>query len=141
MFSIKVLPGVMQEGYPVAEIELGDHLETFPLVDKFWSPDDYRAQWREAVEQIVSGGANAISALIIDIRRPGEAGGMAWWPMYRDGDRVYFQEHLLFFDSLDKPFDYQNPYASVRPRGNDPRVSEWSVPLDSLKDFLANKRE
>lgn len=85
------------------------------------------------------GGDNAISALIVDIDRPGRPGGLTWWPMYRAGTKVYFHQQLLFFDSLSEPFEYEDPYASVPLRVEGSEVSEWMIPLSSLEAFLEGK--
>jgi hypothetical protein len=53
---------------------------------------------------------------------------------------VFIQNHILFFDQLQSPFDERNPFSSVRGRqtinedGN--RISEWSIPIDELEKFL-----
>lgn len=137
MLNISILPET-QEGCPVCEIIIGDHVETFPLQVNFWSAEEYTRQWHDAINRIVSGGVEIVAALIVDIQPPGESIGLTWWPIYRSGDRIYIRQQLLFFNSLAKPFDIQNPYESVRPRVEDPQISEWELPLNCLKKYRRN---
>jgi len=62
-----------------------------------------------------------------------------WWPLYRINDQVFVQNHILFFDQLDVPFDPTNPYESVRPRTtieDGQEVSEWRVTIEDLQSFV-----
>lgn len=53
------------------------------------------------------------------------------------------QNAYLFFDDLATPFDPGSPFASVPERTvvteDGDLGSEWSVPVSSLRDFLAQE--
>ena len=59
--------------------------------------------------------------------------------MYRVGETVFLQNHLLFFDQLARPFSIDDPYSSLKDRetvdedGN--RISEWSVNFSEIESF------
>ncbi len=104
----------------------------------YWSADDYKRHWKQAIERILH--SSDVSCLITSMIDPTTGNHIFWWPMYRENDTVFIQNHILFFDQLQSPFDERNPFSSVRGRqtinedGN--RISEWSVQIDELEEFL-----
>ncbi len=104
----------------------------------YWSPDDYQRQWREGVRRILAGEPR--SGLITSLYDPATARFIEWWPLFRDGDVVFVQNHLLFLDKLHGPFDPNDPYRHVRERRivNDEgvRISEWRTTVEALRRFL-----
>jgi len=62
--------------------------------------------------------------------------------MYRIGDTVKFQNHILFLNELETPFDPTDPYRFVPERmiiNNDgEKISEWSASMSDLERFLSN---
>lgn len=61
-----------------------------------------------------------------------------WWPMWREGDTVFFHEQLL----LERPAGWQwsNPRAHVHARERRSEdgdlLSEWTLPVDVVAAFL-----
>ena len=59
--------------------------------------------------------------------------------MYVVGERVFFQNHLLFYDQLATLFSLENAFSFVRDReienSDGKRVSEWSVSLAEVEAF------
>jgi hypothetical protein len=122
-------------------ITIGRFQEDFiaPLI--YWKSEDYERHWRDAVVRIV--GRHRTSCLLTSIYDPATARFYFWWPMYRRGSRVFIQNHGLFLDQLDHPFDTNNVYGSVPRRitVNDEgeRISEWETTVDDLRKFLRMK--
>jgi CdiI N-terminal domain len=65
------------------------------------------------------------------------------WPMYRVNENVFIQNHILFFDQLQSPFDERNPFSSVPERQTTNEdgdgISEWSVRINELEEFLTKE--
>jgi hypothetical protein len=142
-FSIRFLdePPFIEEGMaPHAHgiLSIGAFEEGFYASLFHWSREQYEKQWSGAIRDILNG-ANK-SALIVSFLTPDVASNLEWWPMYRADNVVYFQNHLLFFDQLERPFSAECPVASLRDRNTiaetgDP-ISEWSLKLIDLETFL-----
>ncbi len=43
---------------------------------------------------------------------PEFASNFEWWPMYREGNIVYFQNHLPWYDQMTQPFSIENMFSS-----------------------------
>jgi hypothetical protein len=124
---------LMREGV----IRIGGFSEAFEASLVYWTEDDYLQQWQQALARLFAGYEH--TCLISSIDDPKQARFLIWWPIYRVGDRVYIQNHLLFFDQLAGGFNEADIYRHVGPRetlderGNE--VSEWSVSLQSVRVF------
>jgi hypothetical protein len=61
--------------------------------------------------------------------------------MYLVGNTVYFQNHLLFYDQLAKPFSIESPFSFLRGREttneDGRRISEWEVSLSEVQAFAS----
>jgi hypothetical protein len=87
------------------------------------------------------------SALITDYvdppAYPYSGGCLFWWRLYRDGDTVYVQNHILFFEQLSQPFSAECPWNSVRDRRvfneDGQKVSEWPTTIEEIKYFLSER--
>ncbi|MGB8259572.1 MAG: hypothetical protein WCE75_04445 [Terracidiphilus sp.] len=116
----------------------GDYWENFYASLDEWTISQYESQWREAVQRTVDGAGK--SALIVNYASPERGGHLEWWPMYRDGDSVFLQDHLLFFSQLQVPFSPDHPCRSLRDRQvlseDGAPISEWCVDMDDLRQFL-----
>jgi hypothetical protein len=125
----------------VGQIILGDFQERFRSLITFWKPQDYVRHWQAALRRITT--TEDRSCLITSVAAPGDADYLMWWPMYRVGRVVYVQNAVLIFESLAEPLNLADPFASIPERSvvtedGDP-VSEWSVPVSSVQDFLAEE--
>jgi hypothetical protein len=105
-----------------------------------WTKEDYEAQWKYALQTLLSGSSN--SALIVDYLSPESADYLEWWPMYLAGEEVVLHDQLLFYQQLPKPFHIEEAFASILERrsvnedGNE--ISEWRIDLSEVKRFLAS---
>jgi hypothetical protein len=138
MFSISFASQKSRGRVAIGTIAIGAFAERFEAPLDYWSREDYEAHWREAVSRIVGG--HKRSALITSMIEPLNANFIVWWPMWRVGARVFFQEHLCFLDRLRGDRAFLFPYRHVRARGDhrrgEPRPSEWSTSATSLEGFL-----
>jgi hypothetical protein len=120
------------------EIKIGDFSHKFIACLDSWNRDRYERHWRAAIAKIVGGSDR--SALITSYVEPIHSSHLMWWPLYREKNSVYFQNHMLFYDQLEEPFSVERPWDSVRerrtvnPEGK--RISEWVMHIDSLSEFL-----
>ncbi|MFZ0952440.1 MAG: hypothetical protein WAN17_09250 [Candidatus Sulfotelmatobacter sp.] len=116
---------------------LGDAKERFTASLYEWSKEDYQRQWRHAVEVLLRGKDKA--ALITEYLGPGIATHLEWWPMYVVGEKVFLQNHLLFYDQLPRPFSVKNALSFLRDRHTTNQegetISEWSVGLSEVEAF------
>jgi hypothetical protein len=78
--------------------------------------------------------------LLTAIVDPIDAAGIAWWPIYREGEKAFLQHGLLVFAEMNTSFELTDPYRHIPSRqqideeGN--RISEWCVSLTSIREFL-----
>lgn len=143
-FSIKLLaepvpdldPGVRAS---LGVIRIGDFEERFVASLMYWTPQDYRRHWQQAIRRIVNGSER--SCLITSIVDPACSKFLFWWPIYREAQTVFLQNQLLFFDQLSSAFDSSVPFVHVAERrtvnADGERISEWSVPIEELSRFSA----
>jgi hypothetical protein len=116
---------------------LGEEQEFFQSSLFQWSKEDYEAQWRYAIKTLLDGGEKA--ALIVEYVSPEFATQLEWWPMYRQVNSVYIQDHLLFYDQLSVPFSLNNAFSRLKDRetkdADGQSISEWCVSLSDVKKF------
>jgi hypothetical protein len=116
---------------------IGDSKEGFVSSLYQWSKQQYETQWKQAVRILLEG--NSKAALITEYLSPDAASHLQWWAMYREGETVYLQNHLLFYDQLEKPFSIENPYESLQDRETisqeGQQISEWSVSILEIEQF------
>jgi hypothetical protein len=116
---------------------IGDSKEGFVSSLYQWSKQQYETQWKQAVRVLLDG--NSKAALMVEYLRPDAASYLEWWAMYREGETVYLQNQLLFYDQLEKPFSIENPFESLRDRKTisqeGRQISEWSVSILDIEQF------
>jgi contact-dependent growth inhibition (CDI) system CdiI-like immunity protein len=141
-FSIELLdePVSHIESARLGLITIGSYVEHFVAATGYWDVTRYRRHWHEALTRIVQG--SVTSTLITSMYDPAVANFIYWWPMYRLGHTVHFQNHVLFLDELKTPFDPSDPFRFVPERmivGMDgENISEWSASIADLESFLSN---
>lgn len=142
-FSIQFPPDATEETdenqrFMAGRKTLGDFREEFLAHLDYWTPKQYEAQWRDAVLGIVSG--KSVDALITDMHDLRTAHHLVSWPMYREGDRVFVQNRLLFLNDLGRPQQLEDliPRIGNRRTINDEgaQISEWDVGVSDLLAFL-----
>lgn len=123
-------------------LTLGKDKEYFLASLHEWDKSDYTSQWSHALDELLQRGRNA--ALIVSYGSPRQATHLEWWSMYPDAGTVHFQNQLLFYEQLPRPFSLQEAFSFVAPRRrlNDDgrRISEWDVALAEVAAFAASMR-
>ena len=143
MFSIKFLDNSFNEE-PFGEkaccgvITINAFQEQFVSPTTYWSQEDYERQWITAISQIL-GGANS-SCLITSMYDPKLAEFILWWPLYREGNIIFIQNHILFMNEISGEFDPWNlqpfipPHETYTEEGE--CISEWEVTIEDLESFI-----
>src|SRR5260370_12510682 len=101
MFEVRLTDEVVPETDPgvialYGKIQIGEHVETFITSLVSWNPSLYEHHWLSALRRLLEGART--SALITSYVEPGLADHLMWWPLYREGDAVYVQNHMLFYE-------------------------------------------
>lgn len=141
-FSIELLDEPVSdiESARLGLITIGSYVEHFVAAIDYWDVTYYRRHWKQALTRIVQG--SETSALITSMYDPSVANFIYWWPMYRLGDTVRFQNHILFFNELQTSFDPNDPFRFVPERTivnmDGEHISEWSASIADLESFLSN---
>jgi hypothetical protein len=126
----------------IGRICLDEFEEYFPINITFWSADQYRAQWREALKRICEGADT--SCLLTSVDRPDGADTFFdSWFIYRFGAEVVFHNKLLLAEkvgddfSLDRLCNSAPCYNAISEDGAP--ISEWRMPLMAVEEFLAGE--
>jgi CdiI N-terminal domain len=120
-------------------IQFGSFKEDFTAYLCDWPPEQHRRQWLEAAERLLNGESK--SAFVTMFVSPKNGGHFEWWPCYRVGEVVYFQNQFLSYERIASPFAVESLYEYVSDRetldddGGVP-ISEWEVPLQWVRDFV-----
>lgn len=121
-------------------IRINSYVERFIAAIDYWDVKDYRRHWQQALTRIITD--SPTSVLVTSMVNPAVANFIYWWPMYRVGDSVYFQNHILFLDELGISFDPEDPFRFVPERTvvnqDGERISEWSASIADLEFFSSN---
>jgi len=135
VFDIRVVtPAVTNaDGWPHAAglLRIGGASLPFLLDLTSWGIGDYEQQWRTAIGRLARGAP--VTALLTgysnDAMRPHRM-----WALWRDGEYVYVQQHVVVPEDLDTPFDPLNPESHVGARLH----SEHGVPIDEWRAELVH---
>jgi hypothetical protein len=138
-FYIKMLDEYDREeraSYGIISIE--DYSERFLASLQYWTLQEYEQHWQRAIVHILTGAEK--SCLITSMLDPKIANYIFWWPIYRNGDIIYIQNHLLLMDQIKTAFDEKNPYMCIPDRAvlseEGQKISEWKTNISSLEEFL-----
>lgn len=122
----------------VASIKINDFYETLHIPVDWWDINEYKQQWKEAVENLRKHGK---SCLIVAIHNPKIDLYLNWWVLYKEGNTVYIQNQM-FIDHTYKEFlgntiiTRENCYNFISERSitNEygDKISEWSVTWPEL---------
>ncbi|MEV5753893.1 hypothetical protein AB0L00_39275 [Actinoallomurus sp. NPDC052308] len=140
-FDIAFTGKVIKDDPLIAEgvIQLGAHREVFLSDLTFWSVELYRTSWIGALRRLADGGD--VSCLLTSVLDPTLANFFTVWPLYRSGDRVFVQNHLVFVDELDRNFDPSVPWEYIAPRAtvdeDGDLISEWEISFFDVEEFIA----
>jgi hypothetical protein len=118
-------------------LTLGASVERFRSSLNYWTVVDYQRQWGTALRSL---GERSVSALVVSIEEPAFMNFLDWWVIYCDGETVYFQEQLCFFEEGGEVFDVNDFQRFIRPhrRYSDEgeKISEWAVERKEIERFL-----
>jgi len=103
----------------------------------------YLRHWESALRRLVEGENK--SALITPYADPTVAKYIFWWPLYRDGDTVYVQNHMLHYNQLAGPFSILDPWKSIHERRtvtpDGRQISEWETDVRNISLALVKLKE
>jgi len=118
-------------------ILLGESSEEFLANLREWNPEEYRYQWRCSIQNLLDGGHKAV--LITTFSSPVNASHLEWWALYREGECIFAQNQLLFFDGIEDRFDPHRAVEFLRERQtvneDGVPISEWDFSMDDLRSF------
>ena len=148
IFSIKIIDEKIREccGMPccIGEIQIGEFKEDFEMPLEYWTIEDYKKQWKDGIERL---NKNERSCLVAEVQDPEKAPWASLWVLYKEGDTVHVQNHVLrdkrFMKLIKKqPFTLETCYNLITPRevisaGTGMEISEWITDLGSINEFLA----
>lgn len=122
----------------LGKIVLGDYMEHFESSLSYWNMEDYKNQWKNALNKIAR--ESNKSCLITSIYDPSSSNFLYWWPIYREGSSIFFQNQILFLKKLQPKFDPSNPYKSVPARNTINEdghvISEWELSIEEILEYL-----
>jgi CdiI N-terminal domain len=142
MFNLKFISAgkfstSRNEKVAFGEIIMGDFSENFESSLSFWKIGDYKTHWIDAAQRIFSSDQ---TALITNLYNPETANFITWWVMWKEKEKVFVQNQILFLNSLSQKFDIDNPYKCISDRetvDDDGRtISEWEISLEDIKNYL-----
>ncbi len=124
------------------KIIANDFYERFISPLTYWTQQDYKNQWRQALARFLQ--QKKSTCLITCIRDPKFSSLVEWWVLYCEEEGVYLQNELIFFKDLETPFNIQNPYVHIRDRvtvsdEGDP-ISEWKLAWKDVESFFKNMK-
>jgi hypothetical protein len=124
----------------LGRIRVGDLDEYFKVALGFWGKTDYCRSWRRAFE-VLAGSSPSVSCLITSMTNPETSNFIFCWPLYRDGERVYVRNSVIFLGELSEKFDPDNPWKVLPERHvfneDGVKISEWITDISSLKGFFS----
>ena len=129
------------------QISIGEFKESFIMPLNSWTINDYKQQWKEGIERLKN---HNNSCLVTTVQNLHSNGMGMMWVLYKVGDDIFIQNHLLnreilkeFGDSQKiKNFTPKMCYGFISSRKTlteyGTKVSEWSI---SAKDFFASTEQ
>lgn len=106
---------------------------------EYWLPENYKQQWSRALQRVAVDEVD--SALITSLTDPRTANFFSWWPVYRNGADVVFQNSVLLLNELSRPFElsrFEEFIPERQERSEDgQQISEWRGLASEVLAFLA----
>ena len=120
-FDIRLLPSTQlgDEGERLGQITIGDFHERFACYPVNDSIESMPAQWKLELLKLLGG--TAAIALVHDPRFA--------WVLYRVEEECFIQQHFF----ADGAFSKLTVRQTITDEGQ--RISEWQVPLSSIRAF------
>ena len=101
MFEIAFLDEVGPGPVAKARLQVAELDELLDVPMGYWSPQDYRTQWRAAVDAVVKGDDSCLITSLLD---PKQSEFLVCYPLYRQDENVVVQHRLLLLTSLRESF-------------------------------------
>lgn len=119
-------------------LDIGESNEKFEIPLSYWNKDKYISQWKFALSRLTNG--EPCSAVVTTMYNPKTANFIFWWVMYLIDNNVHIQNHVLFLDELDQPFDEEDLYSFIPERETHTEegepISEWVVGVTAIERFM-----
>lgn len=143
ILTLKIITKASRTSYGVmcctGEIFINSFKETFEMPIEWWSLKDYQQQWHEGLRRIKN---ENNSCLVTEVENLEESPRVSIWPLYKVGDIVFIQQHMLFGNTFkkqlkDMPFTPKTCYNFIckRERLSDDGItpiSEWKINLHAI---------
>ena len=125
-------------GTAIGVISIGSYRERFIAPTDYWTPEDYRESWLNALRVVL--GSEGKAALITSLRDPIARGIVRWWPVYRVRAEIVLQEQLLMLADLTPAFDISQPFRHVLPFSETDdegtQLSSWRTSVTAVENYL-----
>jgi hypothetical protein len=121
------------------KITMGNFYESLIIPIHFWSKEDYLAQWKSALNEILSS-TKSQSALIVHMLDPDDNEYVICWPLYRIDEIVYIQSRIILPEDtngifeLEKIQEYIGERETISEDGE--IISEWEVSVEAIQASL-----
>lgn len=122
------------------EIQINDFEETLYIPLDWWSLDDYKQQWEEGKNRLLT---HKTSCFVVAIHDPKIRPYINWWLLYKVGNKIYIQNQMIigeiYEDQIgDKIFTLQTCYDFIPERGgrydeDGNKISEWVTELPEVE--------
>ena len=130
---------VSTEGFEhfVGHVRLGAHIEDMQCSCDLWSASQYRQQWLASAAMLFRPATR--SAFVASVARG--KNNLVWWPAWRVGSKVVFQNQLLCLAGQARPVQPAQAHLSVPPRKPkrataEGKLSEWWVTVREVERFV-----
>lgn len=124
------------------EIKIDYFKESFLASLSFWNQANYQAHWKDSLQKIASNNFNQ-SCLITSMYNPQYANFIFWWILYKEDQIVHIQNHVLFLETISEGFKIENIHSYIPEREiyteDGETISEWSIDIKEIKDFITDK--
>ena len=123
---------------------LDEHEERFIAHTLTWSENQYLEHWTDALQRALEGKP---AALVTDLLTPVQSSHLVWWPIWKIGSELVFQNQLLFFKDHHIsgtriiPEELYRLIGQHTSRDSDNNLlSEWRTPASHVQHFLKTRR-
>jgi hypothetical protein len=140
MFDIHLTQEIVPESDGFAlygKIQIDGYVETFIASLVNWTRSQYEMHWLNACQRMIDGETQTV--LITTYVEPSISEFLMWWPLYREGDIVHVRNEILIYETLNRPFDVEHPWAFIRKREifeDGYKIPEWNTQIQSIKEFI-----
>ncbi|WP_426817957.1 hypothetical protein ACP3TC_07860 [Winslowiella sp. 2C04] len=140
MFGIftenKYIQSVFDENVLPAKIVIGGFSEGMQIPLTYWSIEQYRKSWLDALKQGLEDESHSV--LAVSMYSPETVNFIFSWVLYYKNTQVIIQNKMIFASEVES-FSIQklNNYAGAYDGYSDgEKVSEWYTTIDEVKEFI-----